>query len=221
MGTLAENIRNIRNTLPPGVKLIAVSKYKSSATILEAYHCGQRIFGENKVQELAAKAPELPADIEWHFIGHLQTNKVRQLIPHVDVIQSVDSLKLLKEINKEAQKAEKIVQCLLQFHIAGEVTKFGLNPVEARALLESAEYQEMQNVAVRGVMGMATFTDNIPQVDQEFATLQRIFTMLKTDYFAMDETFRELSMGMSDDYPIALKHGSTMVRIGTAIFGGR
>lgn len=221
MGTLAENIQNLKSTLPEKVLLIAVSKFKSIDTIQEAWQCGQRVFGENKVQELAMKAPALPSDIEWHFIGHLQTNKVRLLIPHVSVIQSVDSLKLLKEINKEARKIDKTIPCLLQFHIAEEETKFGLNLTEARSLLQSEDFKAMKHVSIRGVMGMASFTSDKDQVNKEFATLRSLFNTLKEEFFPKDSSFRELSMGMSEDYPIALQHGSTMVRIGTAIFGDR
>lgn len=219
--SICESIGLIKSRLPKGVRLVAVSKYKSVETIHEAWACGQRIFGENKVQELATKAGLLPEDIEWHFIGHLQTNKVRQLVPHVSLIQSVDSFRLLQEINKEALRIGKVVKCLLQFHIAEEETKFGLSLSEAELIFSLDEFHKLQNISIFGVMGMATFTDDEAQIRKEFSHLQTIFTDLKARYFGNSEDFKELSMGMTDDYLIALEYGATLVRIGTAIFGSR
>ncbi len=219
--SISTSIGLIKRQLPQGVRLVAVSKYKSIETILEAYSCGQKIFGENKVQELANKAIHLPNDIEWHFIGHLQTNKVRQLLPHVSLIQSVDSFRLLQEINKEAAKIGKTIRCLLQFHIAEEETKFGLSLPEADLIFSSDEFHKLQNISINGVMGMATFTEDEAQIRKEFSQLQHIFHDLKNRYFSNESDFMEISMGMSDDYQIALEYGSTLVRIGTAIFGSR
>ncbi len=219
--SISEKIKQIKSTLPPGVKLIAVSKTKPVEAIMEACRAGQKIFGENKAQEMALKHEQLPQDIEWHFIGHLQTNKVKYIVPFVHLIHAVDSLKLLEIINKEAKKANRTVSCLLQFHIAEEETKFGLDLKEAAELLNSETYKNMANVKIAGVMGMATFTDNQSQVRREFASLKSYFELLKANFFASDDNFRELSMGMSDDYPVAIEEGSTMVRIGSSIFGAR
>ncbi len=204
-----------------GVVLVAVSKTHLPERILELYHKGQRDFGENRVQELLAKAPLLPADIRWHLIGHLQTNKVRHIVPFVHMIHSVDSLRLLQEIEKQAARAGRTIDCLLQFHIAQEETKFGLSEKEADALLQSPEYQTMQHVRLCGVMGMATFTDNTDQIRAEFRHLRRIFERLKANYFPNAPHFRECSMGMSSDWQIAVEEGSTMVRIGSLLFGPR
>jgi len=219
--SISTSIGFIKSQLPAGVRLVAVSKYKSIETIHEAYSCGQKIFGENKVQELANKAIHLPTDIEWHFIGHLQTNKVKQLLPHVSLIQSVDSFRLLQEINKEAAKIGKTICCLLQFHIAEEETKFGLSLPEAVLIFSSDEFHKLQNISINGVMGMATFTEDESQIRKEFSQLQHIFHDLKNRYFQDAADFSEISMGMSDDYQIALEYGSTLIRIGTAIFGSR
>ena len=219
--SISEKIKQIKSTLPPGVKLIAVSKTKPVEAIMEACRAGQKLFGENKAQEMALKHEQLPQDIEWHFIGHLQTNKVKYIVPFVHLIHAVDSLKLLEVINKEAKKANRTVSCLLQFHIAEEETKFGLDLKEAAELLNSETYKNMANVKIAGVMGMATFTDNQSQVRREFASLKSYFELLKVNFFASDDNFRELSMGMSDDYPVAIEEGSTMVRIGSSIFGAR
>ncbi|MBN2806652.1 MAG: YggS family pyridoxal phosphate-dependent enzyme [Prolixibacteraceae bacterium] len=216
-----ENLQKVLDTLPSHVKLVAVSKTKPEAMIMEAYQFGQRLFGENKVQELMAKQLALPADIEWHFIGHLQSNKVKYIAPFVAMIHAVDSLKLLKTIDREGAKNHRVINCLLQFYIADEETKFGLNMEEAIALLESADYASMKHVRLCGVMGMATFTSNSEQLSHEFKTLNNIFQELKNRYFHEDQFFSEISMGMSDDYLIALAQGSTMVRIGSTIFGER
>jgi len=219
--TIPENLTRIKNTLPPGVKLAAVSKTHPVEDILKAYSAGHRCFAENKAQELSAKHALLPADVEWHFIGHMQTNKVKYIAPFVSMIHSVDSLKLLQVINKEAQKYERIINCLLQFHIAGEETKFGLSYQEATELLESKDYQSLENISISGVMGMATFTDDQNQVRKEFRQLKSFFDQLKTAFFSGDPQFCEISMGMSDDYLIAIEEGSTLVRVGSSIFGHR
>ncbi len=219
--TIAQRITSLLNEIPEHVKLVAVSKTHDAETVMEAYVAGQRYFGENKAQELIAKQPQLPSDIQWHFIGHLQTNKVKYLAPFVDMIESVDSLKLLKEINKHALKNNRIVNCLLQFHIAEEDTKFGLDMDEARQLLQSDEYMKLKNVKICGVMGMATFTDDTQQLIREFRHLKAIFNDLRKAYFAADPVFKEISMGMSGDYPVAIAEGATIVRIGSLIFGER
>jgi pyridoxal phosphate enzyme (YggS family) len=218
---IEKNIAKIKQTLPEGVKLVAVSKKKSSEIIMQAYNSGHKIFGENKAQELIQKQEELPNDIEWHFIGHLQTNKAKYLTPFVSMIHGIDSLKILKTVNKEAQKNNRIISCLLQFHIAEESTKFGLSEEEAHEILDSPEYKTLRNVSIVGVMGMATFTDNEEQVRNEFRFLKKIFDKLKKEYFPRKKGFKEISMGMSDDYAIAVEEGSTIVRIGSNIFGSR
>ena len=219
--SISENLNRIKSTLPAGVRLVAVSKMKPEADIQEAYNAGQRIFGESHAQELKQKHEDLPKDIEWHFIGHLQTNKIKYIISYISLIHSVDSLKLLVEINKEAAKHGVVVRCLLQFHIATEETKFGLTLDEARQLLESDEFRAMQNVRICGVMGIGSLTDNTEQTNREFANLKQIFDTLKADYFAGSDEFKELSMGMSGDYQLAIAHGSTLVRVGSSIFGQR
>ncbi len=219
--SIAGNLIKIKNQLPHGVRLAAVSKTHSVEEILEAYSTGHRCFAENKVQELSAKYPLLPRDIEWHFIGHLQTNKVKYIAPFVAMIHSIDSLKLLQVVNKEAAKNNRTIPCLLQFHIAEEETKFGLSLEEAEELLTSESYALLNNISIAGVMGMATFTDNHQQVRREFRQLRTILSILKEKYFKDISTFCELSMGMSDDYLIAVEEGSTLVRIGSSIFGAR
>lgn len=219
--SIASNIAEIKSGIPEVIKLVAVSKTKPNEDILEAYRFGIKIFGENKVQELVRKYEELPKDIEWHFIGHLQTNKVKYIIPFVSLIHGVDSFKLLKSINKEAAKQDRIISCLLQFHIATESTKFGFSLPEAKTMLESMDFAEFQNVMITGVMGMATYTENRDQVRIEFRELHRIFEILKKDYFSDSGAFSEISMGMSDDYPIAVEEGSTIIRVGSKIFGER
>ena len=219
--TIAEQIKNITSSLPATTRLIAVSKTKPVEDIQEAYDAGQRVFGENKALEMRDKHEALPKDIEWHFIGHLQTNKIKYIIPYVSLIHSIDSLNLLKEVNKEAAKKGRRVDCLLQFHIAQEDTKFGLSYDEAEELLSSTEYKQMENIRIVGVMGMATFTDNREQVSVEFGSLRTIFDRLKQKYFSAEDWFCELSMGMSDDYSLAIEQGSTLVRVGSAIFGKR
>ena len=219
--SIKENIVSIIHDLPPHVRLIAVSKTQSRETLLEAYKAGQKAFGENKVQELITKAASLPSDIQWHFIGHLQTNKVKLLVPFVHMIHSIDSMKLLSEVEKEAGKAGRVVPCLLQVHIATEETKFGLDPGEVILILESAEYKAMNHIRLAGLMGMATFTDNETLIRQEFRYLRDCFIKTKAKYFPLDNEFNILSMGMSGDFKLALDEGSNMLRIGTAIFGDR
>ncbi|MGQ8338882.1 YggS family pyridoxal phosphate-dependent enzyme [Sunxiuqinia sp. A32] len=218
---IAENINQLQQELAAGVRMVAVSKTKPNEDILDAYQAGQRIFGENKVQELSRKADELPKDIEWHFIGHLQTNKVKYIAPFVSLLHGVDSLKLLKVINKEGIKNNRTINCLLQFHIAEEETKFGLDKEEAVEIFESDDFAELTHVKVCGVMGMATYTEDENQIRKEFRNLKNIFEELKNDYFATDDSFCEISMGMSGDYNIAMEEGSTMIRVGSLIFGER
>jgi pyridoxal phosphate enzyme (YggS family) len=188
---------------------------------MEAYNAGQRLFGENKVQEITRKWQELPADIEWHFIGHLQGNKVKQLVPFVTLIHGVESLRLLSAINREAEKCDRIVSVLLEFHIASEESKFGLSLGEAEEILSSGEFKTLNNIIIAGVMGMATFTDDEEQIQSEFRKLRSIFELLRDKYFTHSTEFCEISMGMSDDYPVAVSEGSTIVRIGSKIFGAR
>ena len=218
---IKENLEKIRATLPEQVTLVAVSKTKPVSDLQEAYDAGQRIFGENHALEMRDKHEVLPNDIQWHFIGHLQTNKIKYIIPFVTLIHSIDSANLLEAVNKEARKHDRIVDCLLQFHIATEETKFGLDLDEARQLLSSDAFREMHNIRICGVMGMATFTDDTEQVHNEFRNLKSIFDTLKHDYFAEQPQFKEISMGMSDDYPIAIEEGATLVRVGSKIFGAR
>ena len=216
-----DNLLKVESTLTSGVRLIAVSKTKPVEDIREAYDAGQRLFGENKALEMRDKHAVLPEDIEWHFIGHLQTNKVKYIAGYVRLIHSIDSLNLLETVDKEARKHDRVIDCLLQFHIATEETKFGLDMDEARTLLESPEYAAMEHVRIVGVMGMATNTDNRDLVRREFRTLHEYRDELAGKYFAGHPEFCEISMGMTHDYDIAMEEGSTMVRIGSAIFGAR
>jgi pyridoxal phosphate enzyme (YggS family) len=219
--SIAENIDLVKSHLSAHVQLIAVSKTKPVEMLMEAYNHGQRAFGENKVQEMTSKYEAMPKDIEWHFIGHLQTNKIKYMASFVHLIHGVDSFKLLKAINTEARKAARVISCLLQFHIAEEETKFGLSWEEAKEMLQSDEFAQLENVKVCGVMGMATFTDDETQIRKEFASLKHHFDRLKTTYFSGNGAFKDISMGMSGDYQIAVEEGSTMVRIGSTIFGER
>jgi len=219
--SIGKNITELVGSLPEGVRLVAVSKTKPNEDILAAYNAGQRIFGENKIQDLTQKYDELPKDIEWHFIGHPQTNKVKFIAPFISLIHGVDSIKLLKVINKEGAKNNRVVKCLLQFHIAEESTKFGLSEEEAIGLIESEEFQAFTNVEIAGVMGMATYTDDKNQIRKEFCVLNNIFSTLKNRYFSDAESFKEISMGMSGDFPLAIKEGSTLIRVGSKIFGLR
>jgi pyridoxal phosphate enzyme (YggS family) len=218
---IADRIKEITSTLPTSVSLIAVSKTKPVSDLQEAYDAGQRAFGENKVQELVDKYEVLPKDIEWHLIGHLQTNKVKYIAPFVHLIHAVDSLKLLVEINKQAEKNERKIDVLLQFHIAQEETKFGLSLEEVQELIGSTVFQSCQNIRVVGVMGMASFVEDEQQIHREFQTLKGIFDELHESNFMDQSYFKEISMGMSGDYQIAIEEGSTMIRVGSSIFGGR
>ena len=219
--TITENLQKVKKNIPENVKLVAVSKTKPAETILEAYNAGHKIFGENKVQELVQKYSELPKDIEWHFIGHLQTNKVKYIIPFVHLIHSVDSMKLLKVINKEAKKSDRLVNCLLQLKIAREETKFGMAEEEVDDMIQSEEIKELSNITITGLMGMATYSDDINLVSSEFRKLYTIFKRLQAMYFNTSPAFKEISMGMSHDYQLALNEGTTIVRIGSLIFGER
>ena len=218
---IKEQLSKINEVIPPNVLLIAVSKTKPNEDLLEAYDAGQRHFGENKVQELCEKWNSLPKDIHWHIIGHLQTNKVKYIAEFIHLIHAVDSIKLLQEIDKQAKKHERIIPCLLQFHIAKEESKFGLSISEAEALLQTSVYATLTNIRIAGVMGMASFVDDEKQITNEFNELTQIYTTLKNNYFKDVASFREISMGMSGDYPIAIKCGSTMIRVGSTIFGVR
>ncbi len=218
---IKENLEKIRATLPKSVTLVAVSKTKPVSDLQEAYDAGQRIFGENHALEMRDKHEALPKDIQWHFIGHLQTNKIKYIIPFVTLIHSIDSANLLEAVNKEAKKHDRVVDCLLQFHIAQEQTKFGLDMEEAKQLLGSEDFKAMENIRICGVMGMATFTEDMNEVRKEFKHLKEIFGTLKNEYFANQSQFKEISMGMSDDYPIAVEEGATLVRVGSKIFGAR
>ena len=218
---IKENLNKVRATVPNDVTLIAVSKTKPVTDLQEAYDAGQRIFGENKALEMRDKHQELPKDIQWHFIGHLQTNKIKYIAPFVSLIHSIDSISLLEAVNKEAVKNNRVIDCLLQFHIAKEETKFGLDIEEAEEILKSDSYKNLNNINIIGVMGMATFTDDFNQIRNEFKSLKNIFNILKERYFQDKESFKEISMGMSDDYPIAIEEGATMVRVGSKIFGAR
>ena len=218
---IKENLEKIWASVPEGVTLVAVSKTKPVSDIQEAYDAGQRIFGENYPQEMSDKHEVLPADIQWHFIGHLQTNKIKYIIPFVTLIHSIDTANLLEAVNKEAKKHDRVVDCLLQFHIALEETKFGLDLDEAKQLLDSDAFKEMENVRICGVMGMGTFTDDMEEVRKEFKHLKSIFDSLKQDYFAEQPQFKEISMGMSEDFPVAIEEGATLIRVGSKIFGPR
>lgn len=218
---ISEKLATIKKTIPSSVCLVAVSKTKPISDLQEAYQAGQRYFGENKVQEMTEKWETLPKDIHWHLIGHLQTNKVKYIAPYVHLIHSVDSLKLLAEINKQGAKCHRVISVLLQFYIAKEETKFGLDFGEASQLLNSDEYKSFENIQVVGVMGMASFTDDELIVKEEFSQLKELFLKLKTLFFLNVDSFKEISMGMSGDYQLAIEQGSTMVRVGSSIFGGR
>lgn len=216
-----ENIEKIKATLLPDVKLVAVSKFHPAEMIQEAYETGQRVFGESHVQEIADKHEMLPKDIEWHFIGHLQTNKVKYIAPYISLIQSVDSLKLLKEIDKQAAKCGRVIDVLLQLHVAAEETKFGFAPDEVKCLVESEDFAALQHVRVVGIMAMATNTDDEARIVSDFECAHDVFESLKKSHFADKPEFCELSLGMSGDYLLAQQHGSTMVRVGSSIFGER
>ena len=216
-----EKYQEILREIPGNVQLIAVSKLHPATEVAAAYALGQRDFGENWAQEMRKKHEILPRDIRWHFIGHLQTNKIKYIIPYVHLIHSIDSFKLLQEVNRQAAKHGRVVGCLLQFHVATEETKFGFSMDECEQMLQSPEFSSLKNVDIKGVMGMASFTDDTAQVRREFHTLHGFFTELKEKYFSENTDFKELSMGMTGDYPIAIEEGSTMIRVGSALFGER
>ena len=215
--SIQQNLNNIKSQIPAHVTLVAVSKTKPVADLMEAYNAGQRIFGENKIQEMTDKWEVMPKDIEWHMIGHVQTNKVKYMAPYVSLIHGVDSLKLLQEINKQAAKNNRVIDCLLQMYIAEEESKFGLDEQELEEILSSTEFKQLKNIRIVGLMGMATFTENKNQIEKEFKHLKTIFDKLKTQ----NSELKTLSMGMSGDYQLAISCGSTMVRIGSSIFGSR
>ena len=220
-GDVRRNLRQVLDSLPSKVKLVAVSKYHPAESILEAYEEGQRAFGESHVQELQAKHKVLPEDIEWHFIGHLQTNKVKYVVPYVAMIDAVDSMRLLREINRQAEKHDRVVKVLLELHIAEEETKYGLSLDECRSLLADGEWRLLQHVKICGLMMMASFVDDMSQVRKEMLLAADFFDEVKAKYFADDDDFCERSWGMSHDYPVACECRSTMVRVGTSIFGER
>ena len=215
---IGEKIKALRATLPQGVTLIAVSKYHPAEAVQAAYNAGQRDFGESKAQDLTVKHEALPKDINWHFIGHLQTNKVKYIAPFVHLIHSIDSYKLLCEVNRQGAKAGRRIACLLQIHVAQEETKFGLTPQECRELLAAGEWRTLENIELRGIMCMASNTDNQAQIHAEFSLAQQLFNEIKELYFADNERFNIISAGMSDDHPIAIEHGSTHIRLGSSIF---
>ncbi len=219
--SIQKNLKSIKSKLPDNVKLVAVSKTKPNEDIIEAYNAGQRIFGENKVQELIRKYEELPKDIEWHFIGHLQTNKVKYIAPFVSMIHAVDSIKLLKFLSKEAIKNNRTIDYMLQLHIAKEDTKFGMNKQQVYDLINSDDFKNIKNVNLRGLMAMASYTDDKEQIKHEFGLIKNVFDNLKQEFFANKNDFNELSIGMSLDFELAIEYGSTMVRIGSNIFGIR
>lgn len=219
--SISQNIVQLKASLPANVTLVAVSKFHPAAALEEAYNAGQRVFGESRAQELTAKQKVLPGDIEWHFIGPLQSNKVKDIAPFIHTIHSIDSLKLLQEVNKQALKNNRIIRVLLEIHVAQEETKHGLSPDECRELLQNEQLAELRNIQICGLMGMATYTDDTTLIEQEFHTLHELFSELKSIYFKGNDNFAVLSMGMSHDYPIAIRQGSTMIRVGTSIFGER
>ena len=221
MGTIADNLEKINKQVPAGVQLVAVSKTKPIRDIEEAYNAGQRVFGENKVQELEDKFRALPKDIEWHLIGHLQSNKVKYIAPFVSMIHAVDSEQLLKVIDKEGAKNNRKIDCLIQVHIAQEDTKFGFSEKEAEDFFQSKNWMQYKHVRIRGLMGMATFTDDTHQIRSEFKSLKQLFDSIKTTSMREFESFNQLSMGMSGDFQIGIEEGSTLVRVGSAIFGDR
>lgn len=219
--SIQSHIDDLREAVPSAVTLVAVSKFHPAGMVREAYDAGQRIFGESRVQELIVKKEQLPGDIEWHFIGNLQRNKVKQIAPFISLIHSLDNERLMQEIEKQGAANGRVIPCLLQIHIAEEETKAGFSPDECRQFLEGGKWKTCPHVRIAGVMGMATFTDDENQVRKEFRQLKSLFDEFKAGYFADDPGFREISMGMTGDYPVAIKEGSTMIRIGTLIFGDR
>lgn len=219
--SIKSNLLDVLSELPERVRLVAVSKFNPKEAIMEAYEAGQRIFGESKVQEMTDKYEALPKDIEWHFIGHLQTNKIKYIVPYVSMIHGVDSYRLLCEINKQAEKAGRIIPCLLQIHIAQEETKFGFSFEECKDMLANEEWKRLTHISIQGLMGMATYTDSTKQIEAEFCSLSSFFAEVKQSYFDQKPDFKEISMGMSHDYPMAIAAGSTLVRVGSKIFGER
>lgn len=215
------NLKEVLDQLPEGVRLVAVSKFHPNEAIEEAYKVGQRIFGESREQELSTKYETLPKDIEWHFIGHLQTNKVKYIAPYIAMIHAVDSYKLLTEIDKQAAKHNRVIPCLLEIHIAQEESKYGFTFDTCRQMLEEGGWKQLKHVCIAGVMGMGTNTDDEKEVEKEFRSLADFFQSLKQDYFSQTDSFKEISMGMSHDYQIAIKCGTTLVRVGSKIFGER
>lgn len=219
--SIANQLHEVLKDIPQGVRLVAVSKFHPNEAIEEAYREGQRIFGESRAQELKAKQETLPKDIEWHFIGTLQTNKIKYIIPYVAMIHGIDSYRLLVEVDKQAKKVNRVVDCLLQIHIAQEDTKFGFSFDECRHALNTENRKELKHVRIRGLMGMASNTEDEEQIKKEFCSLYRFFNELKETHFASESSFNEISMGMSDDYHLAIANGSTLVRVGSLIFGQR
>ncbi|MBR5335681.1 MAG: YggS family pyridoxal phosphate-dependent enzyme [Bacteroidaceae bacterium] len=218
MSDIRRNIEKIRATLPDGVTLIAVSKYHPIEAIAEAYDAGGRDFGESKAQDLRIKQQALPKDIKWHFIGHLQSNKIKYIAPFIHLIHSIDTLRLLQEVDKHAAKAGRVIPCLLQIHIAEEETKFGFTPDECRAMLDEGSWRKLKNIQIRGLMCMASNTDNDVQIKEEFAAVKALFDEIREKHFSGDGSFDTFSAGMSDDYPIAIEAGSTHIRVGSNIF---
>lgn len=219
--SIRSNIKKLLDSVPSEVNVVAVSKFHSTDEIMEAYEAGQRIFGESRVQELVQKNKELPEDIEWHFVGGLQRNKVKQIAPFISLIHSVDSERLMREVEKQAASNNRTISCLLQIHVAEEDTKSGFTPTECLEFLSDGAWKECTHVKFRGVMGMATFTDDVDKVRSEFKELKQLFDKVKSQYFANDSDFKDISMGMTGDYPTAIEEGSTMIRVGTLIFGER
>lgn len=219
--SIRSKIEALKETVPSNVKIVAVSKFHSNEEIMEAYNAGQRLFGESRVQELVQKQQELPKDIEWHFIGNLQRNKVKQIAPFVTLIHSLDSERLMREIEKQGSTNNRVIPCLLQIHIADEDTKSGFSPEECRKFLSEGRWRECRHVKISGLMGMATFTEDEKKVKNEFDQLKSLFDEFKDLHFKDDADFKEVSMGMTGDYPLAIESGSTIVRIGTLIFGSR
>jgi len=218
---IADKLQHIKNSIPESVKLVVITKTQPADTIMKVYETGHRVFGENKVQELVNKYEQLPRDMEWHMVGHLQSNKVKYIAPFVHLVHSVDSMKLLRVIDQEGLKNHKVISCLLQIKIAREKTKYGLSEHEAVSLLEDQKIRELKNIKITGLMGMATYTSDLELVRSEFRNLNTIFNMFQKKYFNESPEFKELSMGMSHDYPIAIEEGATYIRIGTSIFGER
>ena len=219
--SIASNIEHLRSSLPSGVSLLVISKYQPIEALREAYDAGQRMFGENHIQEMAAKASVLPRDIEWHFTGHVQTNKIKYMAPFVSLIHAVDSFRLLREIDKHAAKHDRVIDCLLQIHIAQEDTKYGFTIDECRTMLATEPWRELRHVRITGLMAMGSNTDDMEQVRSEFRRMKVFFDELRSTHFASSPSFCQLSEGMTDDYPIAIEEGSTIVRIGSMIFGER